>query len=104
MNQICEAAGYLAVDRAHFFYRIFKEEKARDNHVFFVKERKLFFNVLLVEHPFDSEKIKLFEIPLKEIEEAKKNKLSLPLHLPPDKGYLPNHEGQEALSVLSSEQ
>ena len=103
VGKLCEDAGYEAVDRGHFFYSVFKEEKGNDSRVFFVKRRKLFFNVLMVEHPFAVEKVKLFEIPAVEIDDAVRQKLSMLLHLPPDKGYLPNHEGEEALSVLSSE-
>ena len=104
VGKACEDAGYVPVDRHHFFYSIFREEKENENRVFFVKERRLFFNVLMVEHPFDVEKIKLFEIPLVEIENARKQKISMVLYIPPNKGYLPNHEGEEALAVLSSEQ
>jgi len=103
IGRLCEKAGYEEVKRNHFFFEIFKEEKENMGKAFFMKKRKLFFNILVVEHPFSVDKIKLFEIPLSEIETARKQKLSMPLHVPPDKGYLPNHEGEEAVSVLSVE-
>ncbi len=100
-SELCESAGFVPVARDHFFYTIFKEEKENEKRVFFVRERKLFFDVIQFEHPFSVDEAKLFEIPLKEIQDALKQRLTMQLHIPPDKGYLPNHEGEEIISVLA---
>ena len=100
---LCRNAGYTEIDKNHFFFVIFKEEKLKEHTAYFMKERKRFLNVLFLEHPFDIENVKLFEIPLVEIQNAKKQKFSMPLHIPPDKGYLPNHEGEEVVGILKAE-
>lgn len=99
LRQLAFASGYTPVTERHFFYEIFPEEVGKKKE-FFILRRSLFFNVLMIQLPFNINAVKLFEIPRVEIENALKEKFTMPLHIPPDKGYLPNHEGEEVAHVL----
>ena len=100
-GDITKKLGCVKIKKNHFFFSIFKDEK--EQKTFFIRGRSRFFDVLVLEHPFDVEMLMLFEISMIKIKVAVGGKISLGLHLPKDRIFFSNNQGGEMVSVLQVE-